>query len=431
MAPAPLMLLRPGEEDWRDVFDRLKERFPSVPAEKVAQLLRENSGHAGNTAGALRHLTGDGVVEPEPDDAEHVATLLSSPAMFKHVCKEHFKKFDMNGDGVLQYPEVLGLTNELYQNFGLQQPSEGSLRAFFDATDDNNDGVLSEREFRKFFECFLRYAYFDVMKLRQMVEKGRAKRANSKEFVENGKTLSTERVSPPSSSEDVPEPEVPRKPRSSPKARTAAPEPLEEAVRHQRGKDTHDVVDHNGHRDHAHHKQQSLRCIADGGVPLCKSPDLQDTTGVIVKKGQTVPVLEMWVKTADGWLPVSDPNGGVLFDRAHDSERKSRADRHHASEAKGANTQHRNNHSTGHHHHHQAEATATGQPEPPQQAAHASRSQVESGPAGKLAANEADWQDRFDRLRERFPNCTAAQVLTALRDHDGHAGQAAAALRDL
>eukprot|EP00971_Amphidinium_carterae_P085108 1683802-Amphidinium_carterae.1 len=30
----------------------------------------------------------------------------------------------MNGDGVLQYPEVLGLTNELYQNFGLQQPSE-------------------------------------------------------------------------------------------------------------------------------------------------------------------------------------------------------------------------------------------------------------------------------------------------------------------
>ena len=28
------------------------------------------------------------MAEPEPDDAEHVATLLSSPAMFKHVCKD-------------------------------------------------------------------------------------------------------------------------------------------------------------------------------------------------------------------------------------------------------------------------------------------------------------------------------------------------------
>ena len=25
------------------------------------------------------------------------------------------------------------------------------------------DGVLSEREFKKFFECFLRYAFFDVV----------------------------------------------------------------------------------------------------------------------------------------------------------------------------------------------------------------------------------------------------------------------------
>ena len=26
------------------------------------------------------------------------------------------------------------------------------------------DGVLSEKEFKKFFECFLRYAFFDVAK---------------------------------------------------------------------------------------------------------------------------------------------------------------------------------------------------------------------------------------------------------------------------
>eukprot|EP00971_Amphidinium_carterae_P118286 2343468-Amphidinium_carterae.1 len=31
MAPAPLMLLRPGEEDWRDVFDRLKDLARNYP----------------------------------------------------------------------------------------------------------------------------------------------------------------------------------------------------------------------------------------------------------------------------------------------------------------------------------------------------------------------------------------------------------------
>merc|ERR1719221_864662 len=83
--------------------------------------------------------------------------------MFSHACKEHFKKYDMNGDGVLDWEEVRDLTNSLYDNFGLEAPREGGLKAFFDANDTNGDGVLSEKEFRRFFECFLRYAFFDVV----------------------------------------------------------------------------------------------------------------------------------------------------------------------------------------------------------------------------------------------------------------------------
>merc|ERR1719230_611473 len=164
--------LRPNEEEWRPVFNRLSERFPTVPGHRVAQALRDHGGHAGEAAAVLRDQTSCNVKEADPDDVEHVATLLSSPAMFKHACKEQFRKFDVNKDGVLEWDEVKNLVYGLYEEFGLQVPAEGALKAFFYATDENQDGVLSEREFRKFFEMFLRYAFFDHLKLRQMVEKG-------------------------------------------------------------------------------------------------------------------------------------------------------------------------------------------------------------------------------------------------------------------
>merc|ERR1719230_1453603 len=113
--------LRPNEEEWRPVFNRLSERFPTVPGHRVAQALREHGGHAGEAAAVLRDLTGSTVKEADPDDVEHVATLLSSPAMFKHACKEKFQEFDKNGDGVLDFSEVLELTHSLYSGFGLQE----------------------------------------------------------------------------------------------------------------------------------------------------------------------------------------------------------------------------------------------------------------------------------------------------------------------
>merc|ERR1719284_1948294 len=147
-------------------------------------------------------MTSANVKEADPDDVEHVSTLLSSPAMFKHACKEQFKKFDFNKDGVLEWEEVKQLVHNLYEEFGLQLPSEGALKAFFYATDENQDGVLSEREFRKFFEMFLRYAFFDHLKLRQMVEKGQAielERRNSSQSISEVSTRENSEVSRPSS----------------------------------------------------------------------------------------------------------------------------------------------------------------------------------------------------------------------------------------
>jgi len=162
MVNAPMgALLRQGEEEWQPAFVTLSGRFPTCSGEAIAHALRANNGHAGIAAKDLRDLTtGVGVKEVDPEDAEHVATLLSSPTMFKHACKTQFRKFDKNGDGVLDWPEVVALASELYRSFGLPSLSESSLRAVFDANDENRDGVLSENEFTNFFERFLRQSYF-------------------------------------------------------------------------------------------------------------------------------------------------------------------------------------------------------------------------------------------------------------------------------
>eukprot|EP00747_Dinoflagellata_sp_TGD_P162491 gnl/TRDRNA2_/TRDRNA2_180163_c0_seq1.p1 gnl/TRDRNA2_/TRDRNA2_180163_c0~~gnl/TRDRNA2_/TRDRNA2_180163_c0_seq1.p1 ORF type:complete len:342 (+),score=68.29 gnl/TRDRNA2_/TRDRNA2_180163_c0_seq1:74-1027(+) len=44
---------------------------------------------------------------------------------------------------------------------------------------------------------------------------------------------------------------------------------------------------------------------------------------------------------------------------------------------------------------------------------------------------EEDWQERFEKLHERFPKVSAERVLSALRANEGHAGYAAADLREL
>lgn len=161
---APSGYLRPEEEEWQPLFNNLCERFGTFPPQKIAQILRDNDGHAGHTSAALRDLSGTTMRPVDPDDAEHVRTLLSSPVMFKHACTEHFKKYDRDGNGVLEWDEILGLTGAIHEALGLQPPREGGLRKFFEDSDENGDGVLTQDEFVVFFQAFLKFAYLEVEK---------------------------------------------------------------------------------------------------------------------------------------------------------------------------------------------------------------------------------------------------------------------------
>ena len=161
---APSGYLRPEEEEWQPLFNNLCERFGTFPPQKIAQILRDNDGHAGHTSAALRDLSGTTMRPVDPDDAEHVRTLLSSPVMFKHACSEHFKKYDRDGNGVLEWDEILGLTGAIHEALGLQPPREGGLRKFFEDSDENGDGVLTQDEFVVFFQAFLKFAYLEVEK---------------------------------------------------------------------------------------------------------------------------------------------------------------------------------------------------------------------------------------------------------------------------
>lgn len=445
--------LRPHEEEWREVFNRLSERFPTVPGQRVAQALREHSGHAGEAAAVLRALTGSDVKEADPDDVEHVATLLSSPAMFKHACKEQFKKFDINKDGALEWNEVNSLVQNLYEEFGLQVPPEGALKAFFYATDENQDGVLSEREFRKFFEMFLRYAFFDHLKLKQMVEKGQAieqQRLSLKggidpkaiAAIEKVRTSDAETTSPQdsraSSASDGSKPDKIKSPPDetqaiiSPKSQSKLA-PLD-GSKHGRRSPSSGQERHREHRHREHRNRQdkdrdsvpppdtsegslgtAMRCLAPHGVAYRATPAFQDRLEATVSKGDTVRVLEHWVRTPDGWLPVTDPQGQSLFDRCN-ADPDDCAPNGSNNQKKRVSIQE------------QKDDTLDANIRNPAHSPAPPRSKADGG-GGGLQSNEEEWRPVFERLSERFPNISQDKIVQALRDNGGHAGKAASMLR--
>lgn len=451
--------LRPGEEEWREAFDRLRDRFPSVPAHRVAQALREHDGHAGGAARMLRDLTSSVVKEADPDDVEHVATLLSSPSMFKHACKEQFRKYDVNGDGVLQWEEVLALVNQLYEEFGLQLPSEGSLKAFFYATDENQDGVLSEREFRKFFEMFLRYAFFDHLKLRKMVEKGQAIEAKRNSMVTgtetanvastssrssraSSKSNSETRHSKASTPEDAGHGHVDTKPMGNSEARrpasgsklsktASAPalSPASTGMHHlsPTNAQSRTNAQNQRHRQRDRHSRQPfdqaaapqmLRCISSNGVAYRSSTNYQDRTDEVISHGSIVQVLETWVRTPEGWLPVVDPQGQTLFERTQTPDSATVKSKKHVSIVRSSRSSGPEERQERKEERHEAALTPEGEIWV--------RAEPESG---GLKSSEEEWRPVFERLCQRFPNISPDRVAKSLRDNDGHAGKAASMLR--
>lgn len=361
----------PQAEDLRERADRLCERFPSVNADRVLQVLRDNNGHAGYAAADLRALSTDVIKSADPEDSEHVATLLSNAMLFKQTCRAHFKKFDMNRNGTLEWEEVLGLTNNLCSYMGIDQPGEKSLQAFFESSDNNRDGVLSEREFPKFFESFLRYAFF--LQHRRLVGTWRCKG-------DTNDTLSSEfsillgkgdyRLyfrSHRSGCPGTPKSQVQGRQevhgtlelregslqanlkvgiRESDKRSGLSHESFYGVVRLRFAEGTTEKVvvnfksdPHGGwgndvvaKRRHTLEEERAsrcstptvggiLRCIAPNGVAYRRSPEVLDRTDALVRQGDTVRVTERhldthWIRVAGGWLPTVDPRGVKLFDLA-------------------------------------------------------------------------------------------------------------------
>lgn len=359
--------LAPNDEDLVQRADRLCGRFPSIGPERVLQVLRDNGGHAGYAAADLRALSTDALKSADPEDAEHVATLLTNQMLFKQTCKAHFRKFDTNKDGFLEWGEVLALVNKLCNYMGIEHPGEMALRSFFENSDANRDGVLTEREFPKFFESFLRYAFF--MQHRRLVGTWRY-RADGNEHAEFSISMDKDyRLHYRSVRGGCPG--TPKSPalqgrqavvgtlelcdgwlQADLRVGTKDPErrgSLKDEsfygfVRLRFAEGTTEKVIANFRSDSdaawgndvkAKRRQSIeeerlsrcptptagaiLRCISENGVAYRRTPEFLDRTDALLAQGDTVRILERhldthWIRTSGGWLPTVDPRGAQLFE---------------------------------------------------------------------------------------------------------------------
>jgi len=347
-------------EDLRERAERLRERFPDIAADRVLQVLRDNGGHAGYAAADLRALSTDVVKSADPEDSEHVATLLSNHTLFKQTCRAHFKKFDANRNGTLEWDEVMQLMNHLSRYMGLELPSEKSIQAFFESSDANHDGVLAEREFPKFFESFLRYAFF--MQHRRVVGtwlyKGDAMGFDSEFTITLGKDYRLNYRSTRGGCPGTPKAQVPQ-------GRTEVHGALElyegwMQAELKVGNRSHDnffglvrlkfiegatdkvivnfksdaqaswgndvvakrrstIEEDRVARHQVPEIGNILRCIAPHGVAYRRAPEYHERTEDVLPPGETIRVADRhhdthWVCVAGGWLPTVDPKGIRLFE---------------------------------------------------------------------------------------------------------------------
>mmetsp|Transcript_92295 Transcript_92295/g.261289 ORF Transcript_92295/g.261289 Transcript_92295/m.261289 type:complete len:196 (+) Transcript_92295:84-671(+) len=93
---------------------------------------------------------------PIAQPAVWVRNLLDSGSTRQQLATTRLRKFDANGDGVLDWTELCNLTFDLCELTGIAQPADERLRVVYDKFDKNHDGVLSEEEFQAYFKMFLR-----------------------------------------------------------------------------------------------------------------------------------------------------------------------------------------------------------------------------------------------------------------------------------
>jgi len=441
---APTQVAQGGEEqeewqdEWKERYENLCDRFPTFTKERVSQVLMNKGGHAGAAAGALRELSSSDFKSIEPEDTQQVEILLGNPMMrmmFTTACSTTFKKYDVNRDGNLSWAEVLCLTNELHHKFALEEPTEGSLRAFFEETDSNHDGVLSEEEFTKFFEGFLRRAFAcqpqtvppPASRQQQPPQEDSRGERGGRSNRDRGNRADEERDRRPRDSSNTGQ----RSRRSEQQQQRqqhvaeSRPEPREEPKRSESG------------------LGMSLRCVAPQGVAYRRSPNLTDQTSTVVHRGDNVQVLEYWIRTTDGWLPMVDTRGQALFGRGASQaaegasegaggrrEHRQQRDEHNGSAGGGGSRSRRTPDSggggSGNGH---RGASSMSPPPPPQRGVEVQ--QQAPPPSAEIGPDEDDLREPFERLKARFTHIPPHDVLQALRENDGHAGMTAKVLRDM
>jgi hypothetical protein len=62
-----------------------------------------------------------------------------------------------------------------------------------------------------------------------------------------------------------------------------------------------------------------VRCVAPYGVAIRAGPDFKEKTKGFVRSGDTVCIAERygstnWIREMDGWIPLTDPRGKILFE---------------------------------------------------------------------------------------------------------------------
>lgn len=365
-------------EDLKERVVRLCERFPNVSVDRIVQALRDNGGHAGYAAADLRALSVDALQAADPEESEHVATLLKHQTVFKKACRAHFKKFDSNHNGTMERDEVVLLVQELCGHLGVEPPCQKTMQAFFEGSHASQNGVLTERDFPKFFESLLRYAFF--MQHRSLVGTWRYKSdPNSATVLGDGEFTialgkdyrlhyrSTRCQCPGSALEQAAHglqglgrPEVHgflelcdgwlqadlKVGIRDPNRRGHWTSEKFLGVLRIRFMDgtTEKVITNfrtdaqaNWGNDIAAKRHKSieeertsrcgtptavggvLKCIAPQGVAYRRSPEFLERTDVLLLEGESVRILERhldthWVRTAGGWLPTVDPRGVKLLE---------------------------------------------------------------------------------------------------------------------